>query len=147
MNYSVIVRNLEKIISLENENAMTMIEVFKRFADANCFFTFNFHSKRRTISELIFLCFFANIDGFSGGSVVRMHLEPHAEVLLALNKTCLEWTSQWLRLALADATAPLSTEAQKHKFLREVLKEQTSKWRLCAVIKEFSLQCQCVKQL
>lgn len=77
-----------------------------------------------------------------GGGVTRSNLDPHAEVLLALNRTCLDWTSQWLRLALSDATAPLATDSQKEYFSRMVLRERTNKRQLCETLKEFSMQCQ-----
>ncbi|XP_011501749.1 PREDICTED: importin-13 [Ceratosolen solmsi marchali] len=76
-----------------------------------------------------------------GGSVPRNNLEPHAEVLLALNKTCLEWTTQWLRLALADSTALVVSQAQKESFTHDVLRERTNKRRLCDKLREFSMQC------
>ncbi|XP_012270710.1 importin-13 isoform X2 [Orussus abietinus] len=74
-----------------------------------------------------------------GGKVPRNSLEPHAEVLLALNKTCLEWTAQWLRRALAEGIAV--TDAQKETFTRNILRERINKQQLSETLKDFSLLC------
>ncbi|XP_003423892.1 importin-13 isoform X1 [Nasonia vitripennis] len=76
-----------------------------------------------------------------GGVVPRNSLEPHAEVLLVLNKACPEWTAQWLRLALADRSAPVVPQPQKESFIQAVLRERTNKRRLCDKLSEFSLLC------
>lgn len=65
-------------------------------------------------------------------------LEPHAEVLLALNKTCPEWTAQWLRVALENLTSPVLPQ-QKENFTRNVLRERTNRVRLWEVLKEFKI--------
>ncbi|XP_015607837.1 importin-13 isoform X2 [Cephus cinctus] len=76
-----------------------------------------------------------------GGEVSSSNLEPHAQVLWALNKTCVEWTAQWLRLALADRSAPMVAEAQKEIFARNVLRERTNKLRIYELFKDFNLIC------
>ncbi|XP_051172123.1 importin-13 [Leptopilina boulardi] len=75
------------------------------------------------------------------GSVPRNNLETHAEVLLSLNKMCTEWTSQWLRNALVEQAIPQIPQALKENLIRNILKERTSKRRLCETLKDFSLQC------
>ncbi|KAG7212278.1 hypothetical protein KM043_012606 [Ampulex compressa] len=76
-----------------------------------------------------------------GGEVPRNNLEPHAEVLLALNKTCLEWTAQWLRVAFEERRGFTVTESQNETFIPSILRERTNKRRMCELLKEFSLQC------
>lgn len=76
-----------------------------------------------------------------GGEVPRNSLEPHAEVLLALNKTCSEWILQWLRTALESQSGPAANNSDKEIFMRNVLRERISKRRLCDVLKDFSLKC------
>ncbi|XP_014226854.1 importin-13 [Trichogramma pretiosum] len=74
------------------------------------------------------------------GSVTpRSQLEPHAEVLLALNKTCFEWTAEWLQIALIQANAV--TENQRNMFVQDVLRERTNKRRLYNKLQDFSLLC------
>jgi len=67
------------------------------------------------------------------------NLEPHAEVLLALNKTCPEWTAQWLRVGLENQKN-LAAVLQKEDITR-ILRERTNRGRLCDVLKEFNKQC------
>lgn len=67
------------------------------------------------------------------------NLGPHAEVMLALNKSCPEWTAQWLRIALENQKGP-AMALQKEDFTR-VLRERTNKVRLCEVLKELGIQC------
>ncbi|XP_071874439.1 importin-13-like protein cdm [Bombus fervidus] len=75
-----------------------------------------------------------------GGQVPRRYLEPHAEVLLTLNKTCIEWTGQWLRVAFEKHGALFKiSQIQKENFIRNVLRERTSK-RMCDLLQDFSLQ-------
>ena len=69
----------------------------------------------------------------------RSNLEPHAEVLLALNKTCPEWTAQWLRCGLAEANGV--PQSHRDSFAQNVLRERISKRRLCSHLQEFSLLC------
>ncbi|XP_048504738.1 importin-13 isoform X2 [Athalia rosae] len=76
-----------------------------------------------------------------GGEVARSSLEPHAEILLLLNKNCGKWTGEWLRIALADAAAPPVSEEQKDAFVRAVLRERISKRWLFEILKNFSLIC------
>lgn len=73
------------------------------------------------------------------GGAVPHNLEPHAEVLLALNKTCPEWTAQWLRAGLENQKN-LAAVLQKEDVTR-ILRERTNRGRLCDVLKEFSNQC------
>lgn len=75
-----------------------------------------------------------------GGEVPRNNLEPHAEVLLTLNRTCFEWTTRWLRIALQKHPT-IATEWQKESFTKSVLREHTNRQRMCEVLKDFSLQC------
>ncbi|XP_058808570.1 importin-13 [Phymastichus coffea] len=75
------------------------------------------------------------------GAVPRNNLEPHAEVLLALNKTCLDWTAQWLRNALADSSAPLVPQEKIDSFTRDILRERTNKRLIFERLREFSLHC------
>lgn len=73
-----------------------------------------------------------------GGEVQRTNLEPHAEVLLALNKTCLE--ARWLRTAFEKHGALFNvSQAQKEAFVRNVLRERTNK-RMFELLQDFSLQ-------
>lgn len=74
-----------------------------------------------------------------GGAVPHNNLDPHAEVLLALNKTCPEWTAQWLRAGLENQKN-LAAVLQKEDVTR-ILSERTNRGRLCDVLKEFSIQC------
>ncbi|KAL6260843.1 hypothetical protein P5V15_008368 [Pogonomyrmex californicus] len=75
-----------------------------------------------------------------GGAVPHNNLEPHAEVLLALNKTCPEWTAQWLRAGLENQKNLAALVIQKDDITR-ILRERTNRGRLCDVLKEFSIQC------
>jgi len=75
-----------------------------------------------------------------GGAISHSNLEPHAEVLLALNKTCPEWTAQWLRAGLENQKVLAAIVLQKENLSR-ILRERTNRGRLCEVLKEFSLQC------
>jgi len=75
-----------------------------------------------------------------GGAISHSNLEPHAEVLLALNKTCPEWTAQWLRAGLENQKVLAAVVLQKENLSR-ILRERTNRGRLCEVLKEFSLQC------
>lgn len=75
-----------------------------------------------------------------GGQVPRRNLEPHAEVLLTLNKTCIEWTAQWLRVAFEKHGALFKiSQIQKENFIKNVLRERTTK-RMCDLLQDFSLQ-------
>ncbi|KAL0126350.1 hypothetical protein PUN28_005027 [Cardiocondyla obscurior] len=72
------------------------------------------------------------------GGTVPHNLEPHAEVLLALNKTCPEWTAQWLRAGLENQKN-LAAVLQKDDVTR-ILRER-NRTRLYNLLKEFSNQC------
>ncbi|XP_076181025.1 importin-13-like protein cdm isoform X2 [Ptiloglossa arizonensis] len=76
-----------------------------------------------------------------GGVVSRNNLEPHAEILLALNKTYVEWMAPWLRVAFEKHSEqfPVS-QAQKVAFMRIVLRERQSIGRMCDIINDFILQ-------
>ncbi|XP_068985300.1 importin-13 [Bombus flavifrons] len=75
-----------------------------------------------------------------GGQVPRRYLEPHAEVLLTLNKTCIEWTAQWLRVAFEKHGALFKiSQTQKENFIKNVIRERTNK-RMCDLLQDFSLQ-------
>lgn len=75
-----------------------------------------------------------------GGEVPRNNLEPHAEVLIALNKTCVEWSAQWLREAFEKHSSMFTiSEAQKETFIRNVLRERMNK-RMWVLLQDFSLQ-------
>lgn len=76
-----------------------------------------------------------------GGQVPRSNLELHAEVLLALNKISLGWTAQWLRVAVDSQNGPEASQRQKETFIHNVLREKTSKLRMCEILQEFNLQC------
>lgn len=83
---------------------------------------------------------FRNNKYIIGGEVPRSNLEPHAEVLLTLNKTCIEWTAQWLRVAFEKHGALFTiSQAQKDAFVKNVLRERTNK-RMCELLQNFSLQ-------
>lgn len=85
-------------------------------------------------------CFLSKYVLTIGGEVPRNNLEPHAEVLLALNKTCLEWTAQWLRIAFDKHSTLFSvSQPQKEAFVRNVLRERINK-RMSDLLKDFSLQ-------
>lgn len=75
-----------------------------------------------------------------GGAVFHNNLEPHAEVLLALNKTCPEWTAQWLRTGLENQKN-LATIMLQNDNMTRILAERKRVTRLCDVLKQFSLQC------
>lgn len=91
---------------------------------------------RRNVHLVIYIFFFLYL---LGGAVPHNNLDPHAEVMLALNRTCPEWTAQWLRVALENQKGPAAA-LQKESFTR-ILRERTNKGRLCEVLKEFSIQC------
>ncbi|XP_012226434.1 importin-13 isoform X2 [Linepithema humile] len=74
-----------------------------------------------------------------GGAVSHNNLDPHAEVLLALNKTCPDWTVQWLRAGLENQKNLAAVVLQKDNLTR-ILRERTNRGRLCEVLKEFSIQ-------
>lgn len=75
----------------------------------------------------------------SGGATSHNNLDPHAEVLLALNKTCPDWTAQWLRAGLENQKNLAAVVLQKDNITR-ILRERTNRGRLCEVLKEFSIQ-------
>lgn len=95
------------------------------------------NSKCVNVREIIDLFIFFSF--VSGGAVPHNNLAPHAEVMLALNKTCPDWTAQWLRVALENQKGPAAT-LQKEDFTR-VLRERTNKIRLGEILKELSMQC------
>ncbi|XP_050597449.1 uncharacterized protein LOC126925684 isoform X2 [Bombus affinis] len=75
-----------------------------------------------------------------GGQVPRRYLEAHAEVLLTLNKICIEWTAQWLRVAFEKHGALFKfSQTQKENFIKNVLRERTNK-RMYDLLQDFSLQ-------
>lgn len=76
-----------------------------------------------------------------GGEVPRNNLEPHAEVLLSLNKMCAAWMLEWLRVSLESQSGPVASNEDKEVFIRNVLRERTSRRRLYEALKEFSLKC------
>ncbi|XP_047351104.1 importin-13 [Vespa velutina] len=76
-----------------------------------------------------------------GGEVPRNNLEPHAEVLLSLNKMCAAWMLEWLRVSLESQSGPAASDVDKEIFIRNVLRERTSRRRLYDALKEFSLKC------
>ncbi|EZA57401.1 hypothetical protein DMN91_008682 [Ooceraea biroi] len=75
-----------------------------------------------------------------GGGTSHSNFDPHAEVLLALNKTCPEWTAQWLRAGLENQKGLAAVVLQKD-ILTRILRERTNRSKLCEVLKEFSIQC------
>ncbi|KAL6430820.1 hypothetical protein ACFW04_006973 [Cataglyphis niger] len=81
-----------------------------------------------------------------GGAVSHSNLDPHAEVLLALNKTCSEWTAQWLRIGLENQKNLAAVMLQRENMTR-ILMERTRATRLCEVLKEISIQCRQKKGL
>ncbi|XP_028161077.1 importin-13 isoform X3 [Ostrinia furnacalis] len=81
-----------------------------------------------------------------GGATPRNHIEPLAELLLALNRA--PWAlggdlGGWLRAALAGDGFPThhATPASKTAFIANVVKEKCSKRRLLETVQEFSLVC------
>ena len=54
---------------------------------------------------------------------------------------CSGWTAQWLRNALSDETVSIVPQVIKENLIRNILRERTSKRRLCETLNEFSLQC------
>ncbi|EFN68181.1 Importin-13 [Camponotus floridanus] len=80
------------------------------------------------------------------GAVPHNNLDPHAEVLLALNKTCSEWTAQWLRIGLENQRNLATIMLQRENMTR-ILMERTRATRLCEVLKEISIQCRQKKGL
>lgn len=81
-----------------------------------------------------------------GGAIPHSNLDPHAEVLLALNKTCSEWTAQWLRIGLENQKNLAAVVLQRENMIR-ILTERTRATRLCEVLKEISIQCRQKKGL
>ncbi|CAG9785207.1 unnamed protein product [Diatraea saccharalis] len=81
-----------------------------------------------------------------GGATPRNHIEPLAELLLALNRA--QWAdgaglADWLRHALTAQHFPThhATVDSKRKFIAAVIKEKSSKKRLLETVQEFSLVC------
>ncbi|CAH0407640.1 unnamed protein product [Chilo suppressalis] len=81
-----------------------------------------------------------------GGVTPRSHIEPLAELLLALNRA--QWPqgtglAEWLPSALSTRDFPTqhATDAHKRKFIAAVIKEKSSKRRLLEHVQEFSLVC------
>ncbi|XP_020295075.1 importin-13 isoform X2 [Pseudomyrmex gracilis] len=75
-----------------------------------------------------------------GGGVSCNSLEPHAEVLLALNKMCPEWTAQWIRAGLENQKILAAVMLEKDNTIR-VLRERKSRIILCEILKQFSIEC------
>ncbi|XP_066597929.1 importin-13 [Prorops nasuta] len=75
------------------------------------------------------------------GEIPRNSLEPHAEILLALNKTCFTWNKQWLQTALEKTSSLAVTITQRDAFKNSVLRERINKARLYSVLKDFSMLC------
>lgn len=92
--------------------------------------------EREAVHPLAYLFLFSSL---LGGAMPHNNLDPHTEVLLALNKTCPEWTAQWLRTGLENQKN-LAAVLQKDDVAR-ILRERTNRSRLCNVLKEFSIQC------
>lgn len=67
-------------------------------------------------------------------------MEPHAEVLLALNKMCPEWTAQWIRAGLENQKILAAVMLEKDNTIR-VLRERKSRIILCEILKQFSIEC------
>jgi len=99
----------------------------------------------RNIRNRSFILFFFFISVI-GGAVPHNNLDPHAEVLLALNKTCSEWTAQWLRIGLENQRNLATIMLQRENMTR-ILMERTRATRLCEVLKEISIQCRQKKGL
>ncbi|XP_076652967.1 importin-13-like protein cdm [Halictus rubicundus] len=75
-----------------------------------------------------------------GGRVPRNSLDPHAEVLVALNKEYIKWMMNWLRIAIEKLPGQfLVPQVQKNAFLSQVVKER-KKYQMSDILKEFSLQ-------
>ncbi|XP_078043776.1 importin-13-like protein cdm [Augochlora pura] len=75
-----------------------------------------------------------------GGRIPRNCLEPHAEVLVSLNKKHIKWTGHWLRNAIEKLSGQfLVPEVQKKVFICQVVKEK-KKQQMGDILKEFSLQ-------
>ncbi|XP_076757498.1 importin-13-like protein cdm [Xylocopa sonorina] len=75
------------------------------------------------------------------GDVSRTNLEPHAEVLFALNKMWLPWLDVWLRIAFEEHYELFTVrQIQKDTFIKSVLRERTSKRILFELMQDFSLQ-------
>lgn len=64
-------------------------------------------------------------------------MEPYAEVLLALNKNCLEWHDLWLRVAFDSQS---DSVALPKEYITRILRERT-KHRLYEVLKEIHTRC------
>lgn len=75
-----------------------------------------------------------------GGKVPRNSLDPHAEVLVALNKECVKWMGTWLRNAIEKLPGQfLVPQVQKEVFIGQVIKER-KKQQMSEILKDFSLQ-------
>ncbi|XP_076684634.1 importin-13-like protein cdm [Andrena cerasifolii] len=76
-----------------------------------------------------------------GGDVSRNNLEPYADVLLALNKMCLNWMVEWVRVALEMHAAQFTvTHEQKEVFIKQITRGRIFKQRMFDVLRDFSLQ-------
>lgn len=80
-----------------------------------------------------------NLFCLAGGTPTN-NLEPHAEVLLALNKTCSDWTAQWVRAALRDCMGSRISPTVRDSLTQHILRERTSKRRLFEKLKQFSFE-------
>lgn len=69
--------------------------------------------------------------------MLHSNLEPYAEVLLALNKNCLEWHDLWLRVAFDSQNDSVTLPKE---YITRILRERT-KNRLCDVLKEINMRC------
>lgn len=101
---------------------------------------------RNIRNRSFFFSFFLSFISVIGGAVPHNNLDPHAEVLLALNKTCSEWTAQWLRIGLENQRNLATVMLQRENMTR-ILMERTRATRLCEVLKEISIQCRQKKGL
>ncbi|KAI4476697.1 hypothetical protein M0802_014830 [Mischocyttarus mexicanus] len=75
------------------------------------------------------------------GEVPRNNLDPHAEVLWALNKMWPSNMLEWLRVSFENEKESVASNVDKERFMRAVLRERTSKRHLCDLLKDFSLKC------
>ncbi|XP_053989095.1 importin-13 [Hylaeus volcanicus] len=76
-----------------------------------------------------------------GGLVSRNNLEPHAEVLLSLNRTCTERMAQWVLVAFEmHSDAFPASQVQKANFTRMVLRERQNSRRMHEILCDFAAQ-------
>ncbi|XP_050507704.1 importin-13 [Diabrotica virgifera virgifera] len=78
-----------------------------------------------------------------GSTAPRTSVDIFSDILLALNKKYCDNLSRWLNSLLAQDgfPSPRITASQKEAFVKSILREKTSKRRVCDTVLEFTLIC------